>query len=85
MKIILEAFGRKLVSHPMDVPEDTGPVFRMALTQPVQVKVGYSGDKVGEWGPIATMCEFEWTGETYDLPTGLRGIRRYVLRDISRI
>lgn len=83
MKIVLEAFG-KLRSEPMDVPENTSPVFRLVLNQPIQVKTGYSGDKIGEWGSINTMCEFEWTGKLYSYSGG-ESARIYVLRDIGKI
>lgn len=70
-------------SEPVDVPEDTGLRWRMALTQPIQVRSGYTGEKVGEWGPIATVCEFEWTGKTYSYGPG-DNARIYVLRDITK-
>jgi hypothetical protein len=79
MKIILSAFN-KMYSAPMDVPEDTGTRWKMALTQPLQVISGYSGQKIGELPPMPTICEFEWTGKM-DMETGAR---HYVLAGISK-
>lgn len=79
MKIILTMFGN-MYSPIMDVPEDTGTRWKMALTQPMQVITGYSGDKLEEVPSMPTICEFEWTGKM-DMTTGAR---LYFLRDISK-
>ncbi len=69
MKIVLRAFQGKL-SGVMEVPENTGLTFKLAMTQPIQFKMNgssFSGlpktplmDK-----PLHTMCEFEYTGGTF--------------------
>lgn len=65
MKIVLRAFDGKL-SGVMEIPEDTGPIFRLAMTQPVQMK---KMDSRNSWplmtGPLETICTFEWTGGTF--------------------
>ena len=65
MKIVLQAFGNKL-SGVMEVPEDTGRNFRLAMTQPIQAfKVSHSEQYDLMKSPIETICEFEWTGGIY--------------------
>jgi hypothetical protein len=60
MKIVLRAFGDKL-SGVMEVPEDTGGRFRLAMVQPIQVR-----DKVDLMvAPIQKICVFEWTGKIF--------------------
>lgn len=87
MKIILHAFGKKL-SGVMEIPEETGPRFRLALTQPIQVKTMWGGESVHPMmnSPIDTICEFEWTGGTYaggeDHPWS--GAREYQLVSIDK-
>lgn len=64
MKIVLHAFGHKL-SGVMEVPEETGQRFRLAMTQPVTFKkIDYKEYPMSS-GPMETICEFEWTGGTY--------------------
>lgn len=82
MKIILEAFG-KMRSGTLDVPENTGATFKMALHQPLMAILGYRGKNIGEIPPLHTICEFEWTGKLYasgDNPWP----RIYVLKDIVK-
>lgn len=81
MKIMLEAFN-KLRSHPMDVPEDTGRIFRMALTQPLTAIVDMSGQEAGAIPPLHTVCEFEYTGKTYSIENNYFKI--YALSDIYK-
>ncbi len=66
MKIVLRAFGNKL-SGVMEIPEDTGPRFRLAMTQPIQVfKDGYKKDGYPMMStPLNTIANFEWTGSTF--------------------
>ncbi len=65
MKIVLHAFGDKLKGV-MEVPEDTGSRFRLAMTQPIQVfNDGNSGDIPMMSQPLHKMAEFEWTGKIY--------------------
>ena len=65
MKIVLRAFGNKL-SGVMEIPEDTGPRFRLAMTQPIQV---YKADYQPEYPlmsiPLNKIANFEWTGSTF--------------------
>ena len=61
MKIVLRAFGNKL-SGVMEIPEDTGPIFRLAMTQPIQVfNVGHSKHDMMA-SPLTKIANFEWTG-----------------------
>lgn len=83
MKIILEAFGR-LRSEPMDVPEDTGHTFKLALTQLPTAIVGYEGGAIGEIPFLSTMCEFEYTGKSYAMGRPEDWPRIYVLKDIYK-
>jgi len=78
MKIILSAFGDKLVSKPMDVPENATPIFRMVLTQPISAISNSEGKTIAENPSFDTVCEFEWTGMYVD------SCRLYVLRDITK-
>mgnify|MGYP001615603453 CR=1 FL=1 len=82
MKIVLEAFGGKLKSAPMDVPESTYPIFKLALTQPLTAIMGFS-EKIGEIPAIQTICEFEFTGNYYGYSGG-ESARIYVLKDIVK-
>jgi len=77
MKIKLKALG-VLWSKEMDIPDNSTSRWKMVLTQPIQAISGYSGDKIGEFGPIATVCEFEWIG-MYE-----GDAKVYVLRDIIK-
>lgn len=82
MKIILEAFG-KLKSDPMDVPEDTGLIFKLVLTQPITAISNYYGDDIGSIKKFNTICEFEYVGKSYAYKEF--NARIYVLRDIVKI
>lgn len=65
MKIVLRAFGNKL-SGGMEIPEDTGYRFRLAMTQPIQFfSESMTKDHPLMKAPINTICEFEWTGQTF--------------------
>lgn len=65
MKIVLHAFGNKLKGV-MEVPEDTGPRFRLAMTQPIQVfGAGYGDETPMMSKPLNTIANFEWTGKVY--------------------
>lgn len=59
MKIILEAFD-KLYSAPMEVPEDTGLTFRLAMRQRMQVAMPDKG--VPGMSPLNKMATFEFSG-----------------------
>lgn len=64
MKIVLRAFGNKL-SGVMEIPEDVGQRFRLAMSQPVTYKsVDYKEFPLIE-GPLDTICEWEWTGKVF--------------------
>ena len=62
MKIKLKAFGYLESKQYLDVPENTTPIFELALTQPIQVIVDWEGEKSREITPITTMAKFEWNG-----------------------
>lgn len=83
MKIVLKAFD-KLQSEPMDVPEETGLIFRLALSQSPKAITGFSGEKVGEIEQIDTMAEFERSGKSYAFNDGTFA-KIYILRDITKI
>jgi hypothetical protein len=85
MKIVLRAFGGKL-SGVMEVPEETGPRFRLALIQPIQA---FTADSTHKYplmsGPLETICEFEYTGMTFSQKGhNWDGAREYQLTDISK-
>lgn len=64
MKIVLHAFGDKL-SGVMEIPEDTGTRFRLAMTQPIQAfNDGRSKHDMMQ-APIHKVATFEWTGQVY--------------------
>ena len=52
MKIRLKAFGYLESKQYLDVPENTTPIFELALTQPIQVIVDREGEKSREITPI---------------------------------
>ena len=79
MKIILTAFGDKLWSGPMDVPENTSTHFDMVLASPATTITGYSGKKIDERGPMQTRCRFEWNGKVT-----VEGARIYFLTEITK-
>ncbi len=62
MKIILSAFNGHMMSRPMDVPENTTPMFKMALTQPIQAYRDNFQDVLLMSKPLNTVCTFEWNG-----------------------
>ncbi len=65
MKIVLHAFGNKLKGI-MEVPEDTLPRFRLAMTQPIQkAYIDYGRERDLMQQPINTIATFEWTGRMY--------------------
>lgn len=65
MKIVLRAFGNKLQGV-MEVPEETGPRFKLAMTQPVQMFTKSRNEEYPLMDrPLDTICEFEWTGGTF--------------------
>lgn len=50
----------------MEVPEDTGPRFRLAMTQPIQVfKADFSHQYPMMSTPLKAIANFEWTGGTF--------------------
>jgi len=79
MKIILSAFGGKMLSGDMDIPEQTQPTFKIILQNPVVVVLNRENDKIKEHPPFNTICEFEWTGKF------LNGRRYYELIGIHTI
>lgn len=64
-----------------DVPENTTPKFKMALTRPPFAVVGNGGEKIRTQESLATICHFEWTGKL-DIQTGARV---YYLTDIEKV
>lgn len=74
MKIILKALG-VLKSEIMNVPEETGYQFRLALQQSAQV---FHEGPSREGFP--TVCVFEWTGEYT-----FKDVRVYYLIDIQKL
>ena len=62
MKIRLKAFGYLESKQYLDVPENTTPIFELALTQPIQVIVDWEGEKSRKITPIKTIAKFEWNG-----------------------
>lgn len=87
MKIVLKAFQNKL-SGVMEVPEETGTRFKLAMTQPIQYKhtIFDSGGEPIMKAPILTICEFEWTGGIYSQEGHeYDGAREYTLISIDKI
>jgi len=64
MKIVLRAFGNKL-SGVMEVPEETGRKFKLAMTQPITFAKFDGKEHPMMNNPIDKICEFEWSGRTY--------------------
>jgi len=64
MKIVLSAFGNKLRGV-MEIPEDTGPRFRLAMTQPITMTHFGGKEHALNSMPVNTICIFEWTGGTF--------------------
>ncbi len=64
MKIVLRAFQGKM-SGVMEVPEETGPRFRLAMTQPVQFTMFDSSKHPMMPSPLNVIANFEWTGGTF--------------------
>lgn len=84
MKIVLRAFGNKL-SGVMEVPENTTPTFKLALTQPIQCFIGKDNNSPMFDKPINTICEFEWTGGIYSQKGHeYDGAREYQLVSIDK-
>lgn len=83
MKIVLHAFGDKLVGV-MEVPEDTGVRFRLAMTQPIQVFDSGSSKHELLSQPINKIGTFEWAGKIYSQKSHpYDGGRIYQLIDIN--
>ena len=68
MKIVFEAFGGKLRSEPIDVPENTSDVFDMILDSGSFTRVGVEGDILKEKPSELKKCRFEWNGHYYAIP-----------------
>lgn len=84
MKIVLRAFGGKL-SGVMEVPEETGVRFKLAMTQPIQFSKFDSKEYPMMDVPINTICEFEWTGALYSQTShDWDGAREYQLISINK-
>ena len=84
MKIVLRAFGNKL-SGVMEVPEGTGMRFKLAMTQPISYAKFNRVEPIEMNQPIATICEFEWTGGTFmQTDHEYDGAREYQLINIDK-
>ena len=86
MKIVLQAFGNKL-SGMMEVPEETGSRFKLAMMQPIQFTTATLEENRHKMmsSPITTICEFEWTGGTYSQKDhAWDGAREYQLISIDK-
>ena len=81
MKIRLYAFGGKMQSGLIDVPENTTPYWDMVLHSPITVISGFSGDKIAEKPSFGARCRFEWIGK-YEADSGARV---YNLVDIDKV
>ena len=64
MKIVLRAFGNKL-SGVMEVPEETGLIFKLAMTQPVSFKTIDQKEVPLMGRPLETICIWEYTGKIF--------------------
>ena len=64
MKIVLSAFGNKLRGV-MEVPEETGTRFKLAMTQPITMSHWGGKEFPINTMPIYRIAEFEWTGGTF--------------------
>lgn len=84
MKIVLHAFGDKLQGV-MEVPEETGTKFKLAMTQPIQ-KLNIDNEEIDLMkNPIMTICTFQWTGKTYSQKDHeYDGARVYQLVEITK-
>ena len=80
MIIILSAFG-KMQGKPVNVPENIGLRWKMALVQPA-TNIMRTGEH-GMMPSFPTVCEFEYSGGNIHLPNG-DFAREYVLIDISK-
>lgn len=84
VKVILEAFQKKLTSEPMEFPEETSPVIHLMLDLPK-----FTGfDSSGVFNPdiaetITKRGTFEYVGSNYLLSDNKTFARRYVLTGIS--
>jgi hypothetical protein len=69
----------------MEVPEETGSHFRLAMTQPMQVFKESGREHALMDAPLNTICEWEWTGGTFS-QAGHEwdGAREYQLVSISK-
>lgn len=77
MKIILRAFN-KLESKPMDIPDNSGLIWRMALSQ-TPTFTGTDADI--PMVPMRKLGTFEYEGK--DIRIGGEDVMVYVLTDIS--
>lgn len=59
MKVILTGLG--MTGELMDWPENSSPVVKIAMRQPLNVLKRY--EDTPEVPPMNTICEFEWTGK----------------------
>lgn len=87
MKIVLRAFGNKLQGL-MEVPEETGRSFKLAMTQPTQV-ANFGLGKKDEFNlmkePLMTLCTFEWNGGIFSQEGHeWDGAKDYQLVDIEK-
>lgn len=80
MKVILEAFGRKLKSEPMVWPNESPLDVRMELD--MDQSAGYNPDRTLKTVLIQRIGRFIYSGYTQSLPDGTYA-RVYTLVDIS--
>jgi len=87
MKIVLRAFNNKL-NGVMEVPEETGKEFSLAMSQPIQAYSIFGSKNNADLmkSPISTICTFQWTGNTFlggSIEHEFDGAREYQLVKIE--
>ena len=68
MKIVFSAFNKKLLSKPMEFPDNTMPEFYMPMPLDVLARGGRMDGSMVFEKPLIKRAKFQRTGNSYYLP-----------------
>lgn len=83
MKVRFSAFGQKLVSNVMELPENTSDRFRLPLDMDTLLPSANMDGTMVPDAPKFKVGTFQWTGKYLSYPGERDSARDYVLIDIS--
>ncbi|MDI1345619.1 MAG: hypothetical protein PSV22_16180 [Pseudolabrys sp.] len=83
MKVIFSAFGKKLTSAVIELPENTIDRFRLPLDMDALLPSAKMDGSMVPDSPLHKIGTFQWTGNYLHYPGQNESARDYVLVDIS--